>query len=79
VTVKESNETPKRRVLLACACCDGEVTKHDYGFDVLQPPSWSTYLVCQDCKKILQGGKRAERRRLERIFLKRLKNGELPT
>ena len=69
----------EQRMRLECACCDGGVVKGDYGFNVLQPPELSVYLLCEDCKQVLIDGKRAERRRLEKAFLKRLASGELPT
>ena len=69
----------KRELRFECACCDGDVVKGDYGFNVLQPPSLSIYLLCEDCKRVLSAGKRADRRRLEKAFLKRLASGELPT
>jgi len=60
---------PKTRLILACPCCDGEVTKRIYSFTVIQPPKVEDWFVCTECEAALKGDDPTARATVELAFL----------
>lgn len=67
------------RLVMLCPCCGGEVTHQRYGFDVLRPPKWLVYYVCDACETALTGHDTAGRAAAETAFLNYLKIDNAPT
>lgn len=51
----------KTRLAMVCPCCGGEVTSRRYGFNVIRPPRFSTWYVCNACEAALTGPDAAAR------------------